>query len=261
MRRVVVTLFAALLSLGVIAVSPALAEEAAVVKPSKESLLAAWEKVQKENPYTVTFEKTKEEGVYNFETTIFPYKGKIKVLNLLIDKKPARYYDDYRDYGFDDPEEDYKGIVELELEGVDEKFRGKFSYSYETWDRDNALHYNAKSSAWYTPVQWAEYREALKASNSSEGGGDGKVSGKKNVWFASIIRWWPFMGVVCVLLVVAFWMGVRQQKITKELQDDYLNEVRAINAENQEINKGIVQRGIEGLAVQKEILETLKRKG
>ena len=58
---------------------------------SKESFLKAWKAYQKNLPTTVTFEKTDEPNTYIYETTLFPYKGKVKIANVVVDKNISYY--------------------------------------------------------------------------------------------------------------------------------------------------------------------------
>lgn len=227
--RVIAVIFAILISLCIFSVSVFAVDIKA--EPSKESLLLAWETVQKENPATVKFEKIGT-GVYDFETTIFPYKGKLRVVNLLINKKPSAYYDDLQDYRFDEAEEDLTGIVELTLDGVDEKFQEKFRVSYKTWDRDNALHYNAATQTWYAPAKWADVRDALKTPTSAPVAKTPKD--EKPTFFGVFLSWVP------MILLIAVWLFLcRGQKAVQN---------RAIQLCEQT------------LVVQKEILEVLKKK-
>lgn len=195
--RVVIAAFAILLSFCVLS-APVIAQGEAE-KPSKESLLAAWEKMQKDDPYTVAFEKTKEQGIYNFETTIFPFKGKVKVVNELIEKNPAYYYGDFRDYDKKLPDGDYIGIVEVELLGVAKEFAGKFRYSYETWERGNALYYHADAKKWYTHTEWVAYKESIKAAvqdKSDSKPEENKQQDNKPTFLGVLISWLPMIILV-----------------------------------------------------------------
>ena len=203
--RVVIAAFAILLSFCVLS-APVIAQGEAE-KPSKESLLAAWEQMQKDDPYTVAFENTKEQEIYNFETTIFPFKGKIKVLNELIEKKPGYYYGDFREYNEKLPDGDYIGIIEVELLGVEKEFAGKYRYSYATWERANALYYHADTKKWYTSEQWTTYKDAkaLREENSkltqavSCGTPNQGRDWKEEIW--SIFKsWFP------MLLLIGIWV-------------------------------------------------------
>jgi hypothetical protein len=196
---------------------------APAAKPSKESLLAAWEQVQKDSPYTVRFEKTAEKNVYDFETTIFPYSGKIRVENLLIETDPAYFYE-FRSYGDEMPNGDYIGIVELELDGIDEKFTRRFSHSYPTWVRDNSLYYHAETKKWYTAEQWTDYKNALTAAKSSATDGKscvpaaGQERESKPTLFSVFLSWLPFL--ILISLYVYF---MRKSKYAKVLDKNLLH--------------------------------------
>lgn len=245
---------AALALVLVLFVTPAFAEPAAApAKPSKESLLAAWEKVQRDDPYTVTFAKSEKKDVYNFETTIFPYKGQIKVLNLLIEKKPAFYYGEFRSYNEELPEGDYIGLVEIELADLGKEFVEKHRYSYSTWDQRNGFYYNAETNKWYTEAQWSAHKAALKAREVPASASSGGSCSDRSAWMSSIIRWAPLAGFLALWIPLLYWLGLKQQKKAKKIQDEYLDECRAIN-------KGIEERSIESISLQKQMLEVLKNK-
>ncbi|MCB9982085.1 MAG: hypothetical protein H6861_00195 [Rhodospirillales bacterium] len=126
----------------------------------KEVFLAAWEENQKNLPTTVIFEKTAEPGVYNYETTVFPYKGKLKVLNIVISKDL-----DYYNYDLD-LDDALIGLAEVELLDVDKDFRDRIYYSYNLWNEQNFLFSKAEGGEWLSDAQWEENHQD-SAQNSS----------------------------------------------------------------------------------------------
>lgn len=236
--RVVIAAFAILLSFCVLS-APVLAETNDS-KPSKESLLAAWEQMQKDDSYTVAFEKTKEQGIYNFETTIFPFKGKLKVLNELIEKNPAYYYGDFRDYDKKLPDGDYIGIVEVELLGVAKEFAGKFRYSYETWERGNALYYHADAKKWYTHREWVAYKESMKANVADTPAHKVSKDQEENkpTFFGVFLSWLPM-----ILLIGFYAYYLRKSLYSKvmKLQIPYMETSQAHMAKTEKLLKEILQ--------------------
>lgn len=241
--RVVIAAFAILLSFCILS-APVVAD-ANDSKPSKESLLAAWEQMQKDDPYTVAFEKTKEQGIYNFETTIFPFKGKVKVLNELIEKNPAYYYGDFREYDKKLPDGDYIGIVEVDLLGVAKEFAGKFRYSYETWERGNALYYHADAKKWYTSDQWNSYKLAAKALAKENSGGQQEASKQPNdkpLLWGDILGWLLWMPGLIFICLYTWYINNRTiySQVAKR-QIPYMNDSGAYFAKTEKLLEEILQ--------------------
>ncbi|MFH1158451.1 MAG: hypothetical protein V1721_06170 [Pseudomonadota bacterium] len=211
-------------------------------KPTKESLLLIWEKAQKESPYTVKLEKTSEQGVYDYETTIFPFKGKLKVLNLLIDKNPSNFYDYYDDSGND---ADYVGIVEVKLLDVPKEFAWGYTYSYPTWEEGNRFHYDAASGKWYTLETWHALEKAsAKAQTQQANARCSQQSSKQPFqWRSFLASWWP------LFLLVGFWIWVWKSPSLKKF-----------SKKQKEQQERAMQIAEENLVTNREILEVLKRK-
>lgn len=62
----------------------ALAQAVAQAQPSQQSLVEAWEKVQRGDPETLAFEKIGERR-YRFRTSRFPFDGELKILKATVD--------------------------------------------------------------------------------------------------------------------------------------------------------------------------------
>ena len=205
--------------------------------PTKESLLAAWEQVQKQDPNTVKLEKAGDKNIYDFETNFFPYKGKLNILNLVIDEGAGYYYDE------DDETAPgtYSGVVELELVGADKDFKEKFEYSYSRWARNNRLIYDEKTSKWYTRGEWVAYRKELRAASTNGGACNSTVLGGKDQLkglLDVIGAWIPMIVLIGVWVYFVRFAKGRQSK----LQDKYTKLAE------------------DNHALLSEILEVLKRK-
>lgn len=124
--------------------APAFAEATAL--PTRDMLVQHWEQSVGASEYTKVFEKTDEEGVYTFETTFFPYKGKLKLLNAVVVPDADSYYDDV-----------YEGIVELELVDADDDFRKKYGNSYYAWQEQNRYYYDGQNGVWFPAAAWSKY--------------------------------------------------------------------------------------------------------
>lgn len=117
--------------------------------PTRESLISFWEEKTLNDPEVRRFEKTSEKGVYKFETTFFPYKGRLKLLNAAITKTSDSIYE-----GF------YTGIVEVELLDAPQDFFRKYSASYGAWTSQNYFYYDVKQSVWFPSSEWSAHFSA-----------------------------------------------------------------------------------------------------
>jgi len=103
---------------------------------TEESLIETWEKFQKNDPKTITFEKL-DKNLYHFKTERFPFDGELKILNVTVDEQSSGFED-----GF------VLGVVEVELVNLPKDFMEKYSYSYSAWVQDNILYYDKKEGKW-----------------------------------------------------------------------------------------------------------------
>lgn len=131
----------ALLTLTLLAVGATGAAE----EPTRESLLTAWEQVQRDDPNTVVFEKV-EPDRYRFETRLFPFDGVVSVLNTVIDDRQA-----HLPGGF------VLGMVEAKLEELPDEFLVNHSYSISLWQSTNTLYFDIEEDRWITVSEWQEH--------------------------------------------------------------------------------------------------------
>ncbi len=115
----------------------------------KESLLPAWERLQKSSPEVAEFKKLGDKQ-YRIEFAHMPYVGRLKVLAYNIEKL---------DYQLKDNPYTYSGYVEVDLVDTSAKQLNKFNRSYGQWLRANTLFYNQESNSWN---YWAAYRQLLE---------------------------------------------------------------------------------------------------
>lgn len=118
-------------------------QQHAAQPPSRASLVAFWETTVENDPHVQLFEKTKEEGVYGFQTDFFPYKGKLKLLNAAVSEYDSQYYQGV-----------YRGIIEVELPDADDDFFKKYARSYGAWAEDLNYYYNPKKGIWFKAGDW-----------------------------------------------------------------------------------------------------------
>lgn len=227
--RVVVAAFAILLSFCVLA-APVVAETV-TKKPSKESLLEVWEQDLKKNEYTVKLEKSAEQGVYDYETTIFPYSGKLKVLNVFIDEAGLYNYDED-----EDGTANFTGTVEIDLTGFDKNLEERLQRSYGEWKRGNTLYYHEGTQKWYSLDDWAVYRKNAKAAAKDSASVKPVVT---NLTIKDMLRKLTYGDVFNLLLWVFLffligwmvWMatktGLNKQKLVFEKNIIYMDRAQA----------------------------------
>lgn len=133
--------------------SASYAADDAQEKDSKQAFIKAWEDNIKAMPTTVIFEKTAEKDVYNFETTMFPYKGKLKVLNIFIDAKKSSYFD--YDEGTNDV---LKGVAEIALDQTEDELSQKYQQSYNAFSLEMFLYYEPDTKKWISQKDFFAYR-------------------------------------------------------------------------------------------------------
>ncbi|MEZ0262641.1 MAG: hypothetical protein ACAH80_16670 [Alphaproteobacteria bacterium] len=189
--KIAIAAFALVLTLFVAPVFAATEDPAA--KPSKESLLAAWEQAIKASAYTVKFEKVKE-NVYDYETTIFPFKGELTLLNL--------YISDRSDYYGSEVGDSYYGTAEVVLAGVDRDFKDKYETSYNAWDSENVLTYGDRTKKWYSSADWEEYKSAVKAEAKKSACSSSENAQQESgpTLFGVLLSWFP------MLLLIGVWV-------------------------------------------------------
>ena len=111
-------------------------------QPTGDSLIQAWENIQKNDPKVLVFEKMKDND-YKFKTDHFPYDGELRVKGVLMDDVGTRQEDDY-----------IFGTVQVELVGLPTNFLQQHSYNYSVWSRNNTLFYNKKTHNWITSKEF-----------------------------------------------------------------------------------------------------------
>ena len=186
---------------------------ARAAQASQAGLVKAWEEVQRNDPETVTFEKTGE-GRYKFKTDRFPFEGELKILKANVN-----------DYSYGDEDDDspaanfVTGVIEYELVGLPEDVSKKYAHSIESWEGNNTLYFDKEVGAWLSPdeqrVKMRErYKEQLNAQQREQQQQQQQEQSNKtyNVWLSFLYWWGP------VLMLVAVWVwffkksGFRRQR-------------------------------------------------
>ena len=111
-------------------------------QPTEESLIQAWEQIQKSDPKTISFSKLSDRR-YKFKTERYPFDGVLKIKDATVD-----------DMGIGSESEFIVGIVDIDLVGVPKNFIQLHSRKYSIWSRNNMLHYDKKAGRWLTPREF-----------------------------------------------------------------------------------------------------------
>lgn len=215
---------------GFVVIVVAVGANAQDVGPTRDSLLAAWETAQREDPQTMHFEKI-EAGRYAFATERFPFDGVVRVLNLVIDESTVEY-----------PPSMVMGVVEADLEGVDDEFRRQHAYSIGLWQAANTLYFDADNGRWLTSAQW---QRSMVDRYASPG------------WIARLAG--SFWVIFLVIFVIVLWWitrrAGRQFKTATAAQDKALAEQeRAIR-----LTEEALQISRDSNRLLSEILDAIKR--
>ncbi|MCK5519128.1 MAG: hypothetical protein KAI61_06920 [Alphaproteobacteria bacterium] len=175
-------------------------EGTAVAK--KETLVAFWEEQVRNDSNTKQFEKTKEDGVYNFETSFFPYKGRLKLLNAAVSQMNGTY------------QIDTAGIIEVELLDAPQDFYKKHARSYrawsKTWSESGYYYYDQKQDVWFLPSEWEEHEEE-----------DDCISDASPEFLVFLVKYLPLL-ILFIFLGGLFWFVYKQNKRAWDSNDEML---------------------------------------
>jgi hypothetical protein len=215
-------------------------EKVAILQPTKERLIVFWEDTIKADPQVKTFEKTKEKGVYNFETTFFPYKGRLKLLNAAISPYEEGYYEGLS-----------TGIIEIELLDADESFFKKYAASYSSWTRQNYFYHDERGGVWFPAKDFTDWsKEYYKRENPAAAAGTPSC----------MTGWWArnsntIIYIVFLIALIAF-VVVLAKKQNKKIWD---NHSKALSEQQRGLS--IAERSIamteESLKNQQEMIRLL----
>lgn len=181
----------------------AAAKAASAPTPDRESLISAWEALQRKDPQVIAFEKL-EPGLYRFQTSRFPFDGKLRVLNVAIDELD----------GFPDENGGFAlGVVEIELLDLPEDFLAKYAQSYGFWYRTNTLYFARQSGRWLSVNEWQEtfarqYRGWLRCLG---------IGGTNWIW-------WIVLGVFLAFAAILARRTQRQMNRAMAAQDQAISD-------------------------------------
>lgn len=197
--------------------TPAMAEMVAKAVPAvpsteqlKQSLLTHWEASQASNPNVAKFEKVEGgAGDYKITLNIFPYDGRLKVLNVFV--APNKGYDGTGDYHSDADEKDlYRGVIEVDLPDLNKDFADKIYSSHRAWESSNRFYYDVAVGVWFNDMDWdkhfAQYKPAEKAS------AEACIPAPQEKYKKMIMSWFPVAALALFLALMVFFVRKTQKK-------------------------------------------------
>lgn len=221
-----------LLSLFSLIFSSLVSAEKQIEKPSEESLVQAWELIQKNDPDTISFERI-ENRLYKFNNKKLNYNGKLKIKDAFIDVSMLGY-------GY---EKDFViGNIEIELVDISEAPHDLkkaplypeaiYGRRYSVWAVNNNLYYDLKTKKW---ISFNEYQG---------------IQQKKYSYLSNPLLSFILSNLFWVVLVVLF---VSLVGISAGKQKSHIRKALQLGQESLKMNE-------EANKLLKEILEVLKSK-
>ena len=202
--------------------------------PTEESLIKAWEELQKKDPNTVAFDKI-EDRRYKFKTSLLPFDGELKINDATIDDLGEGLYQNIM-----------VGFLDVELVGLSKEFIQRYNRKYSMWARNNVLYYDKKVEKWLSP---REYQSVITKTMER------KTSPCSNL----LSNYGIFIVLVFVIFAIVYLLYFyrKLQKTALQKQGEAIARVeRSIK-----LSEEATQLGEETNKILKEILEGLKRKG
>jgi hypothetical protein len=184
---------------------------ARAAQATQAALVKAWEEVQRNDPETVTFEKTGE-GRYKFKTDRFPFEGELKVLKATVNDYS---YGGDDDEGYVAPTGYVAGVIEYDLVGLSAEVEKKYEHSYSNWQMNNTLYFDKEGGEWLSLDKYrAKMAAVTKKTADAQQQKQQQEQGNKsyNIWL-SFAFWW---GPVALLIAFYVWYmkktGIRRHR-------------------------------------------------
>lgn len=198
--------------------------------PTEESLIAAWEEIQKNDPNNIKFEKIKDKE-YRINNNKIPFEGILKINSA-----------DIEDSMMGDNEY-LMGIVDAELVGLSSDFIEKNSRRYYGWARNNNLYYDKNKNKWIT-VQ--EFHKVLTENQD-------KVMG-----IFSFVSNYLFIILLIFIIISAVYFSRKQKKVINKSFEQQAQVIAQVN-KSLELGEKSVELNQETNEILKDILDELKK--
>jgi hypothetical protein len=202
----------------------------AAEKPSEESLIKAWEQIQRSDPAAVTFDKISDRR-YKFKTTLIPFDGELKINDATIDV--TLMMGPYNNFII--------AVMDVELVDLPKEAMQK-NRKYAIWARSNTLYYDKKAGKWLTLEEFQA--EVAKINNSSSS--------------TSLFSNYILLAVLILALVYVLNFLRKNRQAVKTSLEKQADSIAKIDKSIVLSEKGI-QLSEETNQLLKEILTTLKK--
>ena len=237
----------ALLSLlGTQARADAAADTAAAEAADRQALLQAWEKQQKNDPLTVTFEQTAP-GTYHLKTIRFPYDGSVRISAIVIHQIPLNSPLGATKYG----------AVEPTLDQDNDKLESQHPNSFPDWSARNTFYYKPEAKSWIS-----------QADMHFEQGPNPAAAPRFNPFFSFslLLGSMALIAVALAILRVREWRAVQKRIKQAEAAEKRVEEIqqRMVDSRERTLKAYALQEENHKLVIEQtrllqEILETLKQ--
>lgn len=191
------------------AVAAAEPSASAASAPTEESLVAAWEELQRADPKVQLLEPVGERE-YRFETTHFPYEGRLVLTEVVVDDMATGL-------GLE-----ATGFIQAKLPDAADDLLMDHSYAYSLWQRHNTLYWNAEDSRW---LGWDEQQALWEESAESMG------------WWTYIDWFW-----IAFLVVIVVVLSFTTRKANRRLEESMAMQEEAMAGQRKAME--MMERGI-----------------
>lgn len=198
--------------------------------PTEESLIAAWEEIQKNDPNNIKFEKIKNKE-YKISNNKIPFEGILKINSADIDD------------GMMGNNEYLMGVIEAELVGLSNEFIEKNSRRYYGWARNNNLYYDKNAKKWIT---MQEFQKALTEKQD------------KMFGIFSFVSNYLFIFLLIIIIIYTVYFTRKQKKAIDKSMEWQTSAMTQMN-KSLELGEKSVELNQETNEILKDILDELKK--
>ncbi len=111
--------------------------------PTEDSLIKAWENIQKSDTNNVKFEKI-EDRTYKLSNKLFPFDGELKIKDVTVDSSVM----------VGNSDNFIIGIIDVEFAKMPKDFIQQHSRKYYMWAINNNLYYDKKAGKWLSSKEF-----------------------------------------------------------------------------------------------------------
>jgi len=195
--------------------------------PTEESLLQAWESLQRQDPKTEVFEKTGDRR-YKVKTSRIPYEGELIIASV----------------NMDEDQMGASGMLEVKLPSLkmEELAESGSAFGYSRWMQNNFLRYDTDSQRWMSSKEYSE--ETIKKEKSWK------------IRFLSFMSGW---GVTLLFLGIILYSLIHGGPVTKKSLSA-VDRSMSMSEQNMKLIEKSIKLSESGNELLREIRDLLKAK-